>query len=100
MDAFQQLTSLYDEEDGPKPSRCRRSPPFQSIDYFDAIVTTDTRYFTDPSIAATALELVPEDLLNDLPTMDLLVKTSVFAICAFTRIRSTEPCTTTVIKQI
>lgn len=37
-----------------------------------AIRTTDTRYFVDPSIAAAALGVGPEDLLNDLNTMGLL----------------------------
>ncbi|MEE3350189.1 MAG: DUF4143 domain-containing protein [Candidatus Gastranaerophilaceae bacterium] len=34
-----------------------------------AIRTTDTRYFTDPSIAAAALGLGPNDLINDIKTM-------------------------------
>ena len=34
-----------------------------------AIRTSDTRYFTDPSIAAAAMELGPDDLINDLNTM-------------------------------
>ncbi len=34
-----------------------------------AIRTADTRYFVDPSIAAAALGLGPEDLMNDLDTM-------------------------------
>ena len=33
--------------------------------------TTDTRYFTDPSIAAAAMGLGPGDLLNDMPTFGL-----------------------------
>ena len=37
-----------------------------------AIRTSDTRYLTDPSIAAAALGLGPDDLLNDLETMGLL----------------------------
>ena len=37
-----------------------------------AIRTSDTRYFTDPSIATAALGLGPEDLLTDLKTMELL----------------------------
>ncbi|MEE3487265.1 MAG: DUF4143 domain-containing protein [Bulleidia sp.] len=37
-----------------------------------AIRTTDTRYFSDPSIATAALGIGPEDLLNDLNTMELL----------------------------
>lgn len=39
-----------------------------------AIRTTDTRHFVDPSIAAAALGLGPEDLLNDLATMGLFVE--------------------------
>ena len=34
-----------------------------------AIRTTDTRYFTDPSVAAAALGVGPQDLINDLNTM-------------------------------
>lgn len=37
-----------------------------------AIRTSDTRYFTDPSIAAAALGLGPKDLMNDLETFGLL----------------------------
>lgn len=33
--------------------------------------TTDTRYYTDPSIAAAAMGLGPGDLLNDMPTFGL-----------------------------
>lgn len=40
-----------------------------------AIRTSDTRYFTDPSIATAALGLGPNDLLNDLKTMGLLFET-------------------------
>jgi len=40
-----------------------------------AIRTSDTRYFTDPSIAAAALGLGPDDLLDDLNTMGLLFET-------------------------
>lgn len=40
-----------------------------------AIRTTDTRYFVDPSIGAAALELGPEDLMNDLNTFGLLFET-------------------------
>ena len=40
-----------------------------------AIRTSDTRYFTDPSIATAALGLGPTDLLNDLKTMGLLFET-------------------------
>ena len=38
--------------------------------------TTDTRYFTDPSIAAAALEIGPEDLLNDLTAFGFLFETA------------------------
>jgi predicted AAA+ superfamily ATPase len=34
-----------------------------------AIRTSDTRYFTDPSIAAASLGLGPNDLINDIKTM-------------------------------
>ena len=37
--------------------------------------TTDTRYYTDPSIAAAALGLGPRDLMNDLPTFGLFFET-------------------------
>ena len=37
--------------------------------------TTDTRYYTDPSIAAAALGLGPGDLMNDLPTFGLFFET-------------------------
>lgn len=40
-----------------------------------AVRTSDTRYFTDPSIATAALGLGPEDLLNDLNTFGLLFET-------------------------
>lgn len=40
-----------------------------------AIRTSDTRYFTDPSIATAALGLGPADLLSDLKTMGLLFET-------------------------
>lgn len=40
-----------------------------------AIRTSDTRYFNDPSIAATALGISPADLTNDLNTMGLLFET-------------------------
>lgn len=36
-----------------------------------AIRSTDTRYFVDPSIGVAALEIGPEDLVNDLNTMGL-----------------------------
>lgn len=37
-----------------------------------AIRTTDTRYFSDPSVATAALGIGPQDLLNDLNTMGFL----------------------------
>lgn len=37
-----------------------------------AIRISDTRYFTDPSVCTAALELGPNDLVNDLNTMDFL----------------------------
>ena len=40
-----------------------------------AIRTSDTRYYTDPSIATAALGLGPEDLINDLNTFGLLFET-------------------------
>ncbi len=40
-----------------------------------AIRTSDTRYFVDPSIAAAALGLGPEDLINDLNTFGLFLET-------------------------
>ena len=39
------------------------------------IRTTDTRYFTDPSIATAALGISPDELLNDLPTCGLVFET-------------------------
>lgn len=40
-----------------------------------AIRTSDTRYFTDPSIATAALGIGPDDLINDLNTFGLLLET-------------------------
>lgn len=40
-----------------------------------AIRTSDTRYFTDPSIAVAAMGIGPEDLINDLNTMGLIFET-------------------------
>lgn len=40
-----------------------------------AIRTSDTRYFTDPSIAVAALGVGPNDLIGDLNTMGLLFET-------------------------
>lgn len=41
----------------------------------DAIRTTDTRYFVDPSIAAAALGAGPGELINDLKTFGFLFET-------------------------
>ena len=41
------------------------------------IRTTDTRYYTDPSIATAALGLGPDDLMNDLKTFGLFFETMV-----------------------
>ena len=40
-----------------------------------AIRSSDTRYYTDPSIAAAALGIGPQDLLNDLRTFGFLFET-------------------------
>ena len=40
-----------------------------------AIRTSDTRYYVDPSIAAAALGIGPDDLIGDLNTMGLLFET-------------------------
>lgn len=40
-----------------------------------AIRTSDTRYFTDPSIATAALGLGPMDLINDMRTFGLIFET-------------------------
>lgn len=40
-----------------------------------AIRTTDTRYFTDPSIATASLGIGPNDLINDLKTFGLIFET-------------------------
>ena len=40
-----------------------------------AIRTSDTRYFSDPSIATAALGLGPKDLINDLNTFGLVFET-------------------------
>ena len=40
-----------------------------------AIRTSDTRYFTDPSIATASLGLGPNDLVKDLNTMGLFFET-------------------------
>ncbi len=40
-----------------------------------AIRTSETRYFTDPSIATAALGIGPDDLMNDLETFGLIFET-------------------------
>lgn len=40
-----------------------------------AVRTSDTRYFTDPSVATAALGIGPADLINDLATFGLLFET-------------------------
>jgi predicted AAA+ superfamily ATPase len=40
-----------------------------------AVRTSDTRYFTDPSIATAALGIGPEDLINDLNTFGFMFET-------------------------
>ena len=40
-----------------------------------AVRTADTRYFTDPSVAAAALGIGPDDLIADLATFGLLFET-------------------------
>ncbi len=40
-----------------------------------AIRTSDTRYFTDPSIATAAMGIGPSDLINDLNTFGLMFET-------------------------
>lgn len=40
-----------------------------------AIRTSDTRYFTDPSIATASLGIGPQDLINDLDTFGLMFET-------------------------
>lgn len=40
-----------------------------------AIRTSDTRYFSDPSVATAALGLGPKDLINDLNTFGLFYET-------------------------
>lgn len=42
-----------------------------------AIRTSDTRYYTDPSLATASLGIGPKDLINDLKTMGLIFETLV-----------------------
>lgn len=53
-----------------------------------AIRSSDTRYYVDPSIAATALESGPQDLLADLRTLAFFLEYCVSATCAYLRMRS------------
>ena len=48
-----------------------------------AIRSSDTRYYIDSSIAAAALGIGPNDLLNDLKTLVFSLKHSAFGICVF-----------------
>ena len=47
----------------------------QAMDYYDAVVHSDTRYYVDPSITAAALGIGPNDLINDLKTFGFLLET-------------------------
>ena len=47
----------------------------RAFSYKAVIRTSDTRYFTDPSMAAASLGVGPEDLLNDVKTFGLLFET-------------------------
>lgn len=49
--------------------------PIRTREAKTAIRTSDTRYFTDPSIATAALGLGPDDLINDLNTFGLILET-------------------------
>lgn len=57
------LNQIYVIEDSPAWNPNLRSKT--------AIRTSDTRYFTDPSIGVAALGIEPDDLINDLETMGL-----------------------------
>ena len=46
-----------------------------NLRYKTAIRSSDTRYYVDPSIAAAALEIGPNDLINDLKTFGFLFET-------------------------
>ncbi len=64
---IQALKSIYVIED------CKSWNP--SLRSKTAIRTSDTRYFTDPSIAVAALGIGPKDLMNDLNTFGLFFET-------------------------
>lgn len=61
------LKKIFVIEDMPAWNPNLRSKPSMRV--------TDTRYFTDPSIAAAALEIGPDDLLDDLATFGFLFET-------------------------
>ena len=58
------LSQMYVTED--------MEPWFPSLRSKARLRTTDTRYFTDPSIAVAAMQIAPTDLINDLRTFGLL----------------------------
>ena len=64
---IQALKSIYVIED------CKSWNP--NLRSKTAIRTSDTRYFTDPSIAVAALGIGPKDLMNDLNTFGLFFET-------------------------
>ena len=61
------LDKIFVTEDSPawNPNLCSKT----------AIRTSNTRYFTDPSIATAALKLGPKDLLEDLNTFGFIFET-------------------------
>ena len=61
------LSQMYVTED--------MEPWFPSLRSKARLRTVDTRYFTDPSIAVAAMQIVPTDLMNDLRTFGLLFET-------------------------
>ena len=61
------LKKIFLEEDMPAWNPNLRSKT--------AIRTSDTRYFVDPSIATAALQITPDDLINNLQTFGLLFET-------------------------
>jgi len=61
------LSQMYVTED--------MEPWFPSLRSKARLRTTDTRYFTDPSIAVAAMQIAPTDLINDLRTFGLLFET-------------------------
>ena len=61
------LAKIFVTEDMPAWSPCLRSK--------SAVRTSDTRYFSDPSIAAAALGLGPGDLMNDIRSFGYFFET-------------------------